>query len=242
MPSDLERPRWKGQRPWLEMWFAVVHDAGGRRALWIRQTLFVPPKGEGRATIWGAWFDADAQPVTRAAKRLVALDQAVVGTAPLIQIEDSWLSSDGALGQVPGLAWDVRWTGGRQVHDDVASWLPAPTHAQPIRHDADATGAVTIDGQRLEIAGRASAIHLWGKRRMPTLHWIYAPWLGDGSLEIQAISLSDRLAMGLASLRLDDHSGAGPRSQESGLHKRPTSLTGRPATSAHPSGLITSTV
>lgn len=229
MSRDLERPRWKGQRPWLEMWFAVVHDAGRRRALWIRQTLFVPPRGEGRATIWGAWFDADATPVTRAAKRLVAMDHATVGdsaTQSLIQIEDSWLSMEGAAGQVPGLTWDVRWTGGRTVHEDMSSWLPAPTRSRPICHDADATGTVMIDGERIAISGRASAIHLWGKRRMPTLHWIYAPWLGDGSLEIQAISLSDRLAMGLASLRLDG----------------PAPLTGRPATTAHPSGLITATV
>ena len=244
MPRDLERPRWKGQRPWLEMWFAVVHDAGRRRALWIRETLFVPPSGEGRATIWGAWFDADAAPVTRAAKRLVPLDPSKIGNNPevLIQIEDSWMSAEGAVGQVPELSWDVRWTGGRVVHEDVPSWLPAPTHARPIRHDAEAVGVVTVGGERIELAGRASAIHLWGKRRMPTLHWIYAPWLGDGSLEVQAISLSDRLAMGLASLRLDDHTGAGPRNPESGLHKRPTSLTGRPATTAHPGGLITATV
>ena len=252
MPRDLDRPRWKGQRPWFEIWFAVVLDAGRRRALWVRQTMFVPRQGDGRATIWGAWFDADATPLARAAKRYVPLDQARVAEAsgtspasgsdePLIQIEDSWLGRGGAAGSVAGLAWDVRWTGGRTVHEDVPSWLPAPTHAHPIVHDADAIGRVTLGGETLELGGRATAIHLWGRRRVPTLHWIYAPWLGDGSLEVQAFSLRDRLAMGLATLRLDGP-GTETHSTDSGLHKRPSSLSGRPATAAHPSCLITATV
>ena len=38
MGKDLDRPVWHGQRPWVEIWFAVVLDASRRRALWIRQT------------------------------------------------------------------------------------------------------------------------------------------------------------------------------------------------------------
>ena len=252
MPRDLDRPQWKGQRPWFEIWFAVVLDAGRRRALWVRQTMFVPRQGDGRATIWGAWFDADAETPARAAKRYVPLDQARVGRPsgeagtdePLIQIEDSWLGRGGAAGSVAGLAWDVGWTGGREVHEDVPSWLPAPTHARPIVHDADAKGRVTLGAETFELGGRAIAIHLWGRRRVPTLHWIYAPWLGDGSLEVQAFSLRDRFAMGLATLRLDGSGGPGgaQRTTESGLHRRPSSLAGRPATAAHASGLITATV
>jgi 2-keto-4-pentenoate hydratase/2-oxohepta-3-ene-1,7-dioic acid hydratase in catechol pathway len=84
-------------------------------------------------------------------------------------------------------------------------------------------------------------MHLWGRRRIPTLHWIYAPWTGDGSLEVQAMSLRDRFAMGLATLRLDGPAGEA-RSPDSGVHKRPSSLIGRPATAAHPSCLVTATV
>lgn len=262
MPRDLDRPRWRGQRPWFETWFAVVLDGGRRRALWIRETLFVPRQGEARATIWGAWFDADATPPTHAAKRYVPIPERVSGDGagsagvlargvaakvggeseddePLIQIDDSWLGHNGAAGSVAGLSWEVQWTGGRAVHEDVPSWLPAPAHARSILHDADATGQVTVGADRRELAGRAIGMHLWGRRRMPTLHWIYAPWLGDGSLEIQAVSLRDRFAMGLATLRLD-----GPhrtRTPDSGIHKRPSSLRGRPATAARPSGLVTAT-
>jgi 2-keto-4-pentenoate hydratase/2-oxohepta-3-ene-1,7-dioic acid hydratase in catechol pathway len=242
MSRDLDLPRWKGQRPWFEIWFAVVLDAGRRRALWVRQTMFVPRQGEGRATIWGAWFDADAARPARAAKRYVPIEAARSGDGdPLIQIEDSWLGRGGAAGGVSELSWDVRWTGGRTVHEDVPSWLPAPTHARPIVHDADATGKVTVGADTFALGGRVIAMHLWGRRRIPTLHWIYAPWIGDGSLEVQAISLRDRFAMGLATLRLDGPDG-GASASESGLHKRPISLTGRPATAAHPSCLITATV
>jgi 2-keto-4-pentenoate hydratase/2-oxohepta-3-ene-1,7-dioic acid hydratase in catechol pathway len=241
MPRDLERPQWKGQRPWFEIWFAVVLDTSRTRALWLRQTMFVPRQGEARATIWGAWFDAAATPPARAAKRYVPIERANVakveavlgGEEPLIQIDDSWLGRAGAVGNVSELSWDVRWSGGRAVRDDLPSWLPAPSHAHPIVHDADATGRVTVGGETVELSGRATAMHLWGRRRMPTLHWIYAPWLGDGSLEVQAMSLRDRFAMGLATLRLD-----GPADGS----EAPPTLAGRPATAAHPSCLITATV
>ena len=235
MARDLDRPQWKGQRPWFEVWSAVVIDTSRRRALWVRQTLFVPRQGDGRATTWGAWFDADASPPARAAKRYVpieAIAKAEDGgdkSLPLIRVDDSWLGRAGAAGQVDGLAWDVGWTGGRAVHEDLPSWLPAPSHARALAHDAAATGRVTLaGGETVELTGRASAMHLWGRRRMPTLHWIYAPWLGDASLEVQAMSLRDRFALGLATLRLD---GPGDRA-----------LTGGPATAAHPSCLITATV
>jgi 2-keto-4-pentenoate hydratase/2-oxohepta-3-ene-1,7-dioic acid hydratase in catechol pathway len=251
MARDLERPQWKGQRPWFEIWFAVVMDASRTRALWLRQTIFVPRQGDARATVWGAWFDAAATPPARARKRYVPIEHAKItkvekgsgsgsgamddprASEPLIQIDDSWLGHGGATGNVAELAWDVRWSGGRQVHEDLPSWLPAPTHAHPIVHDADAVGRVTVAGETVQISGRATAMHLWGRRRMPTLHWIYAPWIGDGSLEVQAMSLSDRFAMGLATLRLD-----GPAD---GSHAPPVHE-GRPATAAHPSCLITATV
>ncbi|HET7506273.1 MAG TPA: fumarylacetoacetate hydrolase family protein [Kofleriaceae bacterium] len=269
MPRELDRdrPQWKGQRPWFEVWFAVVIDAGRRRALWIRQTMFVPRDGNGRATIWGAWFDADASPPRRAAKRYVPIERARVtendagGAGRLIEIEESWLGRDGAAGSVAGLAWTLAWSGGRIVPEDVPTWVPAPTHFRPLLHDADATGTITLGDDRHELRGRAIAMHLWGRRRVPTLHWIYAPWIGDGSLEVQAISMRDRLAMGLATLRLDPADPAAPadplapaapaapatpaadaRAGERGLHKPPAPLTGRPATAAHPSCLITATV
>jgi 2-keto-4-pentenoate hydratase/2-oxohepta-3-ene-1,7-dioic acid hydratase in catechol pathway len=247
MARDLDRPRWKGQRPWVEIWFAVVLDAGRRRALWIRQTMFVPRQGDARATIWGAWFDADATPPAQAAKRYLSIEHATVNDKgsdgggnddPLIRIEDSWLGRHGAAGNVPDLAWDVRWTGGRTVPAEVPSWLPTPTHARPIAHDAEASGSVIVSGQRHELAGRAIAIHLWGRRRVPTVQWIYAPWMGGASLEVQAVSLRDRLAMGLANLRLDpiDQDPAGDGAA------RPSSLSGRPATAAHATSLVTATV
>lgn len=227
MGKDLDRPVWRGQRPWFEIWFAVVLDESKRRALWIRQTMFIPRSGTARATVWGAWFDADTAPPSRAAKRFAPLDTAVVDEGEtLIRTFDSRLSRTAAVGAVEGLSWDVAWTGGREAPPDLPAWLPAPTHARPIAHDAEATGTVTIDGRRIELRGRAFATHQWGKRRVPTLHWIWAPWIGDGSLEVTAISLRDTFSLGLANLRLDG----------------PTEIKGRPATAAHANMLVTSTV
>ena len=229
MARDLDRPMWHGQRPWFEIWFACVLDDSRRRALWLRQTLFVPKQGDGRASIWGAWFDADATPPTRAAKRRAALEDTKLGDGDaLIRIDDSWFGRSGADGTVPGLRWRASWTGGKEVTGELPAWLPAPTHARSIAHDADASATVVVGDTELAIRGRALAMHLWGRRRVPTLHWIWTPWLGDGSLEVTAISLRDRFALGLSSFTLD-----GPPKKK---------LTGAPATAAHPHGLVTATV
>ncbi|HWO25168.1 MAG TPA: hypothetical protein VNO30_40795, partial [Kofleriaceae bacterium] len=254
MGHEPDRPMWRGQRPWFEAWFAVLLDASRRRSLWVRQTILVPRQGEGRATIWGAWFDADAERPARAAKRYAPLDQAKIGEGEeLIRIEDSWMTRSAAAGSVEGLAWDVAWSGGRHEHAELPSWLPAPTHAAPIAQDADVTGQVTLDGQTFELRGRARAAHLWGKRRVPTLHWIWSPWTGDSSLEVLAVSLRDRFALGIASLRLDPLDPADANGPEGGPwpvalkpgaapRARPSPIHGSPATAAHANCLVTATV
>jgi 2-keto-4-pentenoate hydratase/2-oxohepta-3-ene-1,7-dioic acid hydratase in catechol pathway len=242
MLRDLDRPFWKGQRPWFEIWFAVLLDESRRRALWIRQTLFVPKDGEGRATVWGAWFDADAKPATHAGKRYAPIGHAKIGDAArvadssapasgpegdaLIRIDDSYLGKTGAAGAVDGLRWQATWAGGKPVGDELPAWLPTPTHARQVVNDAETEATVVIRGETIALRGRALAMHLWGKRRVPTLHWIWTPWLGDASLEVTAISLRDRFALGLSSLTLDG----------------PDKIAGTPATAAHPHGLLTATV
>jgi 2-keto-4-pentenoate hydratase/2-oxohepta-3-ene-1,7-dioic acid hydratase in catechol pathway len=226
MSKDLALPRWHGQRPWLEIYFAVLLDESRRRALWIRETLFVPKEGDGRATIWGAWFDKDASPASRAAKRIATLDDAHTGDEPLIRIGDSQIARTSAAGSVEGLAWDARWSGGRNVGVDMPSWLPAPLHARAIVHDAETEATITVGDQPTALRGRAYAMHVWGKRHVPTLHWLWTPWLGDASLEITAVSLRDRLSLGLSSFSLDG----------------PQPIKGTPATAAHPHGLLAATV
>jgi len=227
MAAQNLRPIWRGQRPWFEIWFAVVLDASRRRAIWVRQDILVPRDGEARGTIWGAWFDADSGEPARAAKRFV----------PATEVTELVHESRGSVDLMSGLdmTWDLSWADGRDVHAEVPAWVPAPTHAQPIAYDADASGTVKIGAITHTLQGRATAMHLWGKKRVPTLQWIWAPWIGDGSLEIQAVSLRDSFSLGLATLRLDGPDIGEPRT-------RPTSLRGRPATAAHPNCLVTATV
>jgi len=227
MPKDLDHQLWRGQRPWFEIWFAVVLDESRRRALWLRQSLFIPKEGDGRATIWGAYFDADALPKTRAGKRIVGLDQAITGESEqLVRIADSHISRSGAVGGIDQLRWNVTWSGGKQPRDELPTWLPAPTHARELAHDATAEATLEVDGKDITLRGRVFAMHLWGKKRVPTLHWIWTPWLGDSELEVTAVSLRDTFSLGLSTLSLGGHDG----------------ITGTPATAAHPHGLVTSTI
>jgi 2-keto-4-pentenoate hydratase/2-oxohepta-3-ene-1,7-dioic acid hydratase in catechol pathway len=214
------------RRPWFEIWFAVVVDDNRKQALWVRQTYFVPKTGDGRATIWGAWFDAGAAPKTRSAKRIVPTTELALGSGDLlIRIADARFTQHGATGAVDGIAWDAHWQGGTKDRAELPAWLPAPTHARTLVHDATAEATVTLGDATHVIRGRAVAMHLWGTRRLPTLQWIWAPHLGDGSLELTAASLRDRFALGVSSLALDG----------------PTPRTGSPATRAHSNGLVTAT-
>ena len=228
MSRDLDRPLWTDQRPWFEVWFAVVIDAGKRRATWIRQTLFIPKSGDGRATVWAAWFDADATSPARARKRILPPSAVRAGTGDvLVHHDDCALGRTGATGSAGDLRWQLAWSGGTAERAPLPSWLPAPTHAQPILHDSDAHGEITLgDGSVQTIRGRALVMRLYGKRRLPTLQWMWAPWLGDSALEMTAASLQDSFSLGLAELRVD-----GPRP-----------LRGRPASRAHPSGLVAATI
>ena len=166
MPRDPEKPAWKGQRPWYEIWFAVVVDNSRRRAVWIRQTFLVPRHGEGRTTVWGAYYDADAATIKGArrlaAKRYMPLEELKLGEGDrLISAGDSYITPTSAVGAVEGISWDLSWKGGRNVHADVPSWLPAPMHAQPIVHDAEASGHVLLGGdhKRVELSGRTVSLH-----------------------------------------------------------------------------------
>src|SRR5262245_33105096 len=234
MPRDLDRPFWRGQRPWFEIWFAVILDENRRRALWIRETLYIPKDGDGRATIWGAWFDADAMPTTRAGKRYAPIERAKTGDQTtgdeLIRIDSSFIGKSGAAGEVDELSWRVTWSGGKDVAAELPAWLPTPTHARQIVNDGNAEATVMLDGDTIALRGRVLAMHLWGKRRVPTLQWMWTPWLGEGaqqaSLEITAISLQSHFSLGLSTLTLE----------------WPDKITGRPATAAHPHGLLTATV
>src|ERR1700712_1953925 len=95
--TEPDRMQWRGQRPWYESWFVCGLDVNKRRARWLRQTIFVPKTGDARATIWGAWFDADAKPATRAAKRVLAIDAAKGGDGDdLIRTDDTVIARSGA--------------------------------------------------------------------------------------------------------------------------------------------------
>ena len=157
----------------------------------------------------------------------MSIDQAKIGSGDeLIRIGDNVIGRGAATGAVEGLAWSATWWGGKPVGDELPAWLPTPTHARQLLRDAETEATVTVGDTRHELRGRAFAMHLWGKRRVPTLHWVWTPWLGDGSLEVTAVSRSDRFALGFSSLSLDG----------------PHELSGTPATAAHPHGLITATV
>ena len=228
---DLERPLYRDQRPWFEIWFAVVLDADRRRALWVRQTMFVPKQGEGARDDLGRVVRRRRDPPTRAAKRMLPV---VARCAPARRRARSTSTTAGsgargATGAVDDLAWERDLERRAHAH---ARRCRRGCRRRRTRARSSTTptrpARVTVGGDDASsCAGRALAMHLWGKRRVPTLHWIWAPWLGDASLEMTA-DLAAR------SVR------ARPRDAARSTGRHP--LRGRPATAAHPHGLVTATV
>ena len=187
---------WHGQRPWFEIWFAVVLDDDRRRALWIRQTLFVPrqrrrPRDDLGRVVRRRRDAADAAPPSAASR---STSHRELGDSLIGDRRQRSSRSTARVGwPVDGPRWDVDVVGrpARRAASCRRGCRRRRTRGS-IVHDAEATGArVTVGGRERRVRGRALAMHLWGKRRVPTLHWIWTPWLGDGSLEVTAISLRE---------------------------------------------------
>ena len=72
------RPRWRGQAGFFEIWFLVVFEAAARQAWWFRYTTFAPAPGMqpgvARATLWAAAFDARAPEPAIAVKHILGAE------------------------------------------------------------------------------------------------------------------------------------------------------------------------
>ena len=170
--STQARDHWNGARyqpgtstGHYESWFQRANDASGRRAFWIRYTIFAPRGRPDDAVgeLWAIAFDREA---AREDKRIVAVKQVHPISACAfardrldVAIGGSRLD-DGALHGAATyhghtLAWDLRYTGGQPP----LLFLPERLYAAPVpkaktlvgRPLARFTGTLTIDGEPLAI-------------------------------------------------------------------------------------------
>ena len=187
--STAIRQRWNGARyaPGMttghyESWFQRANDASGRRAFWIRYTIFAPRGRPDDAVgeLWAITFE-------REGGRIVAVKQVhpiqacsfardrlevAIGAA---RLEDQVLRGT-ASSHGHTIAWDLRYAGGQAP----LLLLPEPLYGarvpkakalvgQPL---ARFTGTLTVDGETLTVEDWiGSQNHNWGSRHTDQYAW-----------------------------------------------------------------------
>jgi hypothetical protein len=165
-----------------ESWFQRANDAAGRRAFWIRYTIFVP-EGRGSAAVGELWAIA----FDRQDNRIVAVKQEVpiaacafsrdrldvrIGEA---RLDDTMLRGSAAANGHT-IAWDLTFDGGQEP------LLLLPPRLYPARLPrakalvgrplAQFSGAITVDGTRVAIERWVgSQNHNWGSRHTDRYAW-----------------------------------------------------------------------
>jgi hypothetical protein len=182
------RDHWNGARyrpgdggGHYESWFLRANDASGRRAFWIRYTIFSP---RGRAAeavgeLWAIAFDRGAGIV--AVKEVLPI--AACSFAPdrldvrigEARLDDGALRG-GAAARGHAIAWDLRYGGGEAP----LLLLPERLYAARLprakalvgRPLARFSGTITVDGEAIAVADWVgSQNHNWGSRHTDRYAW-----------------------------------------------------------------------
>lgn len=205
-PADhANRPRWRRQPGFFEIWFLVVFAPASQRAWWFRYTTFAARDGDTRATLWAAAFDAHALEPAIAIKSIRPIARHDQGEPFIVRIGNAELTNTTARGAVTSpahtISWDLRFppSPGEVRH---LPWLlhhlPLPTRVAHANDRLSCTGTVTVDGVTHRLAEAPGVQkHIWGTRRVEELYWVYCPAFEEdpgAQLEATAVRLRQRLA------------------------------------------------
>ncbi len=205
------RPRWTGQPGFFEIWFLVVLEPAAGRAWWFRYTTFAPVRGEARATLWAAAYDAASPEPALAGKCVLPIDAYHGGGADrfAVRMGPGMLTNGSCRGEVDAggrpIAWELHFT--PSVHEArrgpwLLDRLPLPTRVSHANDDVVFTGWVSVDGTRRALAAAPGVQkHIWGTRRVEELFWLWCPRFAEDAgarLEATAVRVRQRLTGGFA--------------------------------------------
>jgi hypothetical protein len=165
-----------------ESWFQRANDPGGRRAFWIRYTIFSPRGRPADAVgeLWAIGFDRDGPRIV-AVKQVHPIAACAFARDRLDVAIDTARLDDGALrGQASSrghtIAWDLRYTGGQPP----LLLLPERLYAAPLPRAkalvglplARFAGTLTVDGASLAVDDWVgSQNHNWGAKHTDRYAW-----------------------------------------------------------------------
>ena len=187
--ADLGRPRWRGERPRLEVWYATFNDAATGDGYWLHHELVAPadetapPYAHG----WLSTCPASGSPTTER-----------FGPAP--PGDEGWFAAGGVLvdeGVLRGPRWDLSFdVRGRPLYTfPKVAWdrqlLPA---AQIVPYPAATfrgrVGDVQVD------AARGALARIYGHGSAERWAWLHTD-LGDGAV-LEIVAAAPRRRAGLS--------------------------------------------
>lgn len=219
VPADLLGLRyWGGGH--VESWFLKANEPGGRRAVWLKTTVFARPPSAGRekahqlvppvAEAWAIVFDRERGHV--ATKITVPFDAARFGRGTLdVAVDGCELSLGRARGVIATghrrIAWDLEVGPERAspiLHLPSVSFyegaFPSTKLLTPLA-DARVGGSITVDrgdGSEAEawpVADWPAMIgHNWGSGHARLYAWVHCnAWDGAPDLTLEAVSARVRM-------------------------------------------------
>jgi len=182
-----DRAFWNGTRfergrGHYESWFQRANDATGRRAFWIRYTIFSPAEHPEDAVgeLWAIAFDRTTGAIV-AVKDVVPIDTCTFARDKLdVTIAGARLDERGLSGEAAAnghtLAWDLTYSGGGEP----VLLLPEFMYDTKLPRAKSLVGSpntvfrgsVTVDGELWAIADWVgSQNHNWGSRHTDRYAW-----------------------------------------------------------------------
>lgn len=172
------KSRWNREPGFFEVWYLTFNDGRTGDGYWIRFTNVVP-KNVMESPYLNLWFTAFRKDgIVSIISENIKTREARF-TDERIEIKDSFLSNDKTEGEIITTQHRVKWD--LSIKDGIEFLhLPQQLYQIPLLHSYIASpnlsfeieGKITIDGEELEISGRGTQSHIWG-REMPD-KWVWA--------------------------------------------------------------------
>jgi len=187
-------------RPHVESYFLKANEPSGRRALWVRHTIFAGRHDASRAVAeaWAIFFDRDRGHV--AVKQQVPLARARFSRSELdISIDGVTLDARIARGRLEGgnrsVGWDLTLAsnGPPLLHFPRSFMYEGPFPSSKLVSllpDARVYGTIDVGGESVNVEGWPALLgHNWGKRNAHTYAWGHCnAWTGGEDVMFEGTS------------------------------------------------------
>ncbi len=178
------RPRWRGQRDRLEVWYATATDSATGSGYWIHGEVVSPTSGRPYARGWLATFPVNGTP----AIAHFGPHEPRLSDEALFAAGDVVIDADGTRGSAGDSKWDLRWRGAGSPLWTFPRWawnrelLPgAQVLATPA---ATLSGTITSCEISVPVSGNGGLAHIYGHGNAQRWGWLHADLGGGAVLEL----------------------------------------------------------